>query len=164
MPGRGSYGPGGKWIHDRAEHILRKNEDMDAGSQADKSRAYAIATQQAHKLGKTPKRGAGPRGMYGTPQGKEDARAKYDKPKGEYVKTPAPKSKTASQLVGSFLRIRGLKKMAGLPVPDPETGLDISRPSTTIGKPKTYAKSNMASTPTMRGIDAGPKSVPPPKV
>ncbi len=38
------------FIHDRAEHILAKNPKMD------KSKAFAIATQQSHALGKSPKK------------------------------------------------------------------------------------------------------------
>lgn len=66
-----------EWIHNRAEHLLAKNPSMT------KSQAFAIATQQSHKLGKSPK-------GYGTKQGKREARAKYDKPRKEYVKSPNP--------------------------------------------------------------------------
>lgn len=65
------------WIHDRAQHLLAKNPSMT------KAKAFAIATQQSHAAGKTPK-------DYGTPQGKREAKAKFDKPKKEYVKTPNP--------------------------------------------------------------------------
>jgi hypothetical protein len=57
-----------KWIHDRAEHILASNPDME------KDKAFAIATQQAHSKGKTPK-------DYGTSKGKKQAKRKYDTPK-----------------------------------------------------------------------------------
>lgn len=60
------------FIHDRAEHILAKNPDMD------KSKAFAIATQQSHALGKSPK-------GYGTTEGKSTAKKKYPN-KGAYVK------------------------------------------------------------------------------
>lgn len=63
-----------KWMHDRAEHILAKNPDMP------KSQAFAIATQQSHALGKSPK-------SYGTLKGREEAKAKY--------KTPGDDKKTA---------------------------------------------------------------------
>jgi len=65
------------WIHGRAEHILAKNPSMK------KSTAFAIATQQSHKTGKTPK-------GYGTKAGKREAKAKYDQPKKEYVKGANP--------------------------------------------------------------------------
>jgi hypothetical protein len=61
------------WIHDRAKHIWAKNPGMD------ESTSFAIATQQAHSLGKTPK-------GYGTAQGKREAKAKYDAPTSEYKK------------------------------------------------------------------------------
>lgn len=78
-----------RWIHDRAEHLLAKNPDMN------KSTAFAIATQQGHKLGKNPK-------GYGTVEGKSTAKEKYDKPKKSYVKGAnpgklnSPKLKSAS--------------------------------------------------------------------
>lgn len=63
-------------IHNRAKHLLAKNPEMD------KSKAFAIATQQMHAIGKTPK-------GYGTSEGKADAKKKYPNKK-SYVKTPNP--------------------------------------------------------------------------
>lgn len=63
------------WIHNRAARILRKNPNMD------ESEAFAIATQQAHALGKSPK-------GYGTLEGRAEARRKY--------RTPQDDQKTAS--------------------------------------------------------------------
>lgn len=57
-----------KFIHDRAEHILAKNPAMSKGT------AFAIATQQSHSLGKSPK-------GYGTSEGKREAKDKYPTPK-----------------------------------------------------------------------------------
>lgn len=65
------------WIHERAEHILAKNPKMN------KSQAFAVATQQSHAAGKSPK-------GYGTSAGKTIAKAKYDQPKKTYTKTPNP--------------------------------------------------------------------------
>jgi hypothetical protein len=62
-----------EWIHNRAEHLLAKNPDMS------KSKAFAIATQQSHALGKSPK-------GYGTAQGKRVAKRKYDTPKDDVKK------------------------------------------------------------------------------
>ena len=56
------------WIHERAEHILAKNPSMPKGE------AFAIATQQSHAVGKSPK-------GYGTEQGRATAKAKFDTPK-----------------------------------------------------------------------------------
>lgn len=63
------------WIHNRADRILRKNPNMD------EREAFAIATQQAHALGKSPK-------GYGTAEGRAAARRKY--------RTPQDDQKTAS--------------------------------------------------------------------
>jgi hypothetical protein len=57
-----------EWIHNRAEHLLAKNPNMK------KETAFAVATQQSHALGKSPK-------GYGTAEGKREAKAKYDTPK-----------------------------------------------------------------------------------
>lgn len=65
------------WIHERAEHLLAKNPSMK------KETAFAIATQQSHKLGKTPK-------GYGTAAGKREAKQKFNKSNKEYVKSPNP--------------------------------------------------------------------------
>jgi hypothetical protein len=86
MPGRKSYGPGGKWIHDRAHGLMdeRKKGSLTEryGDKKGKSIAYAIATQQAHKVGKSPK-------GFRTTEGVREAKQKFDKPKKEYQKTAA---------------------------------------------------------------------------
>jgi len=82
MPG-GKYGPAGKWIHDRAHRVLDKGDLQDRYGEDAKSVAYAIATQQAHKMGTTPKK----KGGYGTKMGRRIAKAKYDQPRREYKKT-----------------------------------------------------------------------------
>lgn len=86
MPGRGSYGSAGKWIHDRAHRIMEESPDTD------KSMAYAIATQQGHKVGKSPK-------SFRTPEGVREAKKKFSLPKKEYQKT-AGRLKLASEMVG----------------------------------------------------------------
>lgn len=75
-----------QWIHDRAKHIRAKNPDMP------ESQSWAIATQQAHKLGKTPK-------SYGTAEGRKEAKKKYDEPKKDYVQTADPSHKNKSSAV-----------------------------------------------------------------
>jgi hypothetical protein len=74
MPGRGSYGPSGKWIYTRAKKLRAKNPDMD------ESTSFAIATQQAHKVGKSPK-------GFRTPEGVAMAKAKMRGPVKMYRKT-----------------------------------------------------------------------------
>lgn len=71
------------WIHDRAEHIRKKNPSMPEGQ------AWAIATQQSHAAGKTPR-------GYGTPEGKKKAKQKYSGPPSSYKQTADPSSKTKS--------------------------------------------------------------------
>lgn len=79
-----------KFIHDRAEHLQRKNPEMP------ESEAWAIATQQSHALGKTPKN-------YGTSKGKAEAKNKYKTPEDD-IKTANPKT----------AEIRNLLKLAKL--------------------------------------------------
>jgi hypothetical protein len=56
-----------EWIHARAERLLEKNPSMPKGE------AFAIATQQSHALGKSPK-------GYGTTKGREMAQRKFSTP------------------------------------------------------------------------------------
>ena len=112
MPGRGSY-PTGKWTHDRAHRILGKGDLQERYGDKAKSVAYAIATQQAHKMGKTPKK----KGGYGTPEGKAEAMAKYDKPRSEYKKTAASqvaKLFTKARKGRRSIRVHNLLKKASL--------------------------------------------------
>jgi len=83
-----------EWIHTRAEHILGKNPSMP------KSEAFAIATQQSHALGKSPK-------GYGTAQGRREAKAKYDTPGDDEKKASAEQH---------FRQIRGVLLDASIPV------------------------------------------------
>lgn len=73
MPGKGSYGPGGVWIYRRAHRILEESPETP------KHVAYAVATQQGHKVGKSPK-------GFRTERGMREAKAKYLLPKQEYQK------------------------------------------------------------------------------
>lgn len=88
MPGRGSYGPGGKWIHDRAHEIMKQTVE-EYGPKKGKNVAYAIATLQAHRLHKTPKRGAEGKRGYGTRRARRKALKIYDKPLSEYKRKAA---------------------------------------------------------------------------
>lgn len=58
-------------------HILSKNPEMGKGQ------AFAIATQQSHATGHTPK-------SYGTSSAKQEAKQKYDDPKSTYESTADP--------------------------------------------------------------------------
>lgn len=69
---------------------MRDNPDMK------KSTAFAVATQQSHATGHTPK-------GYGTAEGKREAKAKYDKPKSDYKQTADPSHKSKSSSVDMAL-------------------------------------------------------------
>lgn len=76
-----------QWIHDRAKHLRKKNPEMS------ESQSFAIATQQSHAAGKSPK-------GYGTSEGRREAKQKYDSPARAYEKQadPRSKAKTAGRL------------------------------------------------------------------
>lgn len=94
MPGRASFGRAGKWIHDRAHHIMGKNPEMPKGM------AYAVATQQGHKVGKSPKK-------FRTKEGVRMAKAKHPFPKSFYKKTASDK-----RVEIAFIRLKELQKEA----------------------------------------------------
>ena len=108
------------WIHNRAERILSKNPEMDKGE------AFAIATQQAHALGKTPQ-------GYGTAAGRREAKAKY--------RTPADDQKTASVMWAAFfseleksgMAIPAAPKMPKIPGRVGSTRMVSPRPAVTPG-------------------------------
>lgn len=126
-----------QWIHNRAEHILVKNPDMA------KSTAWAIATQQSHALGKSPK-------GYGTSEGKHEAKEKYTTPKDD-KKTANPgnleSTKMASSRLEAFadelIKIASLRKLFPLAMKAERKASKIkkafqtSQYSTAIEGPKT---------------------------
>lgn len=65
-----------------------------------KSTAFAVATMQSHATGKTPK-------DFGTKEGKREAKAKFDKPKKEYVKTPNPGNLDSPKLASMMFASMG---------------------------------------------------------
>jgi hypothetical protein len=80
------------WIHDRAMS-LKKDMEKTYGPEKAKQVAFAVATQQAHRLGKSPKtyksKVTGEKERFGTTVGRVVAKQKFDKPKKEYQKTAA---------------------------------------------------------------------------
>lgn len=121
-----------KWIHDRAAHIKAENPSMP------ESESWAIATQQSHATGHTPK-------GYGTSEGKHEAKEKYQTP-GDDEQKAAPKTKTAFSLalVGGFCNeLRGIfEKRAGL-LPQPDNAL--TQMKTTSPKPTMGVKKNITA-------------------
>jgi hypothetical protein len=65
--------PAGAWVKRRAHRIMSEGD-------VPKHIAYALATQQGHKVGKTPK-------DFKTEKGVREAKQKYDAPKSTYQKT-----------------------------------------------------------------------------
>ena len=78
MPGRGSYGSGGKWIYTRAKHLRSRNPKMT------ERLSFALATQQVHKVDKSPK-------SFRTEEGMDNAQTKYQGPVEAYKKTAEAK-------------------------------------------------------------------------
>lgn len=81
-----------RWIHDRAEHLLAENPSMP------KSMAFAVATQQSHALGKSPK-------SFGTAEGRETAKEKFDTPKDD-KKTANPGNLESPKLSAAQVMMR----------------------------------------------------------
>lgn len=91
------------WIHDRAMRIKREGKlDEQYGKEKGKQVAFALATQMAHRLGKSPKKFkskvTGKMETFGTPQGKREAKMKYDQPLKEYQKTASAASQLAKRV------------------------------------------------------------------
>lgn len=80
-----------KWIHDRAKHIQESGDLTDRyGKEKGERVAWAIATQQAHALKKSPK-------SWGTAEGRRDAKAKYTTPRDD-IRTARPTKDASASL------------------------------------------------------------------
>jgi len=93
-----------KWVHDRAEHLMKENPDMA------ESTAWALATQQGRAAGQVSK-------DYGTSKGKRKAKKKYKKPSSAYEKKAKPKKKKAEIgqaliLLANELDSQGFERLA----------------------------------------------------
>lgn len=96
------------WIHDRAKHIMSKNPDMN------ESTAFAVATQQSHALGKSPK-------GYGTVKGRATAKKKYKTPEDD-------QKKAASVLVELHKQAFGVSSYSGPLNPVIDSGASFQPP------------------------------------
>jgi hypothetical protein len=152
MPGQGSYGEAGKWIHDRAHRI------MESDSETPKHIAYAIATQQAHKVGKSPK-------DFRTPQGVREARQKYDAPRSEYQKT--------AMMAGFFDELEKISQMGipttpGMPsssgMSSPGASTMNSIPDTISAAQSVTPPSNPAANTQIPSTPAAPVNAAPPNM
>lgn len=150
MPGRSSYGPAGKWIHDRANHILSKNDGMD------KSQAYAIATQQAHKVGKSPKR-------FRTTEGVRTAKRKHTLPTKLYKKTASDASvqRALARLLKIAATIPAERSSTGksyrVPFPNEPARVKAQPPKWVASPPPRVEK---ATPPRVEKTPPKPKSMP----
>jgi hypothetical protein len=138
------------WIHDRADHIRRKNPGMP------KSESFAIATQQAHATGHTPQ-------GYGTSEGKREAKEKYDSPKSEYKQTadPSHKTKTSANLAlwkGFTDELQKISAVGGSAMTKLKTAPPKMAPS--------YAKAGVAplESATKADVTMSTKALPPPAI
>jgi hypothetical protein len=114
------YGPAGKWVHDRAHRIMREGETGEQyGGKKGKSVAYAIAVQQAHKLGKSPK-------GFRTPTGVRVAKKKFDMPRKEYRKT--------ASLAGFFDEIDKIAQLAATVKPGATAVSAAASPARRLGR------------------------------
>lgn len=91
-----------KAVHDRAMELLPHMRETYGPKKA-KQVAFAVATQQAEVRGEVPK-------GFGTPEGRREAKAKFDKPKSEYE--PLAKK---SEYVNPLAELVGLDKQAAEP-------------------------------------------------
>lgn len=86
-----------KWIHDRAMSLKDEMEKTYGPEKAEQV-AFAVATQMAHRTGKSPKtfvsEVTGKKERFGTPEGRREAKQKFDKPLKEYQKTAEARWKT----------------------------------------------------------------------
>lgn len=109
------------------------------------SMSYAIATQQSHATGHTPK-------SYGTPGGRQVAAQKYDKPSSAYVQTADPSSKGKSASIDlAFLKgfSDELQKIAATPTQPAglaEMNKTVNSLKPSLKKPL-YAKPNVDRMP-----------------
>jgi hypothetical protein len=102
-----------EWIHNRAKS-LEKDMQKTYGPEKAKQVAFAVATQQSHRLGKSPKKfkskETGRMERFGTSEGRAVARAKFSRPKKEYQKTAA----LDPMMTGFFEESQLIVKEAGI--------------------------------------------------
>lgn len=118
-----------QWIHDRARRIMASNPDMEEGL------AFALATQQSHALGKSPK-------GYGTEEGRQEAGKKYRDPKA--MKKQALRLASAVEAQ----RVADARKRAIAAGEDPDTFNEF----TSLLQPKTAF---VEALPTLTGLATG---------
>lgn len=121
------------WIHQRAERLMPKMKEQ-YGEEKGKQVAFAVATQMGHATGKSPKtfvsKETGHKERFGTPEGRHEAKAKFDKPKSEYKKT------AGAVMFGGFTdEMLKIAQKANLVAVRPKTGPENYRPMEWHKKP-----------------------------
>lgn len=148
MPDKnGRYPPSGKWIHDRAHRIMAESDvESRYGAEKGKSVAYALATQQAHATGKSPKK-------FRTAAGVREAKAKHDEPKNM--------RKTAGEmLLDRLSQSSGMMSEPAPPESPPPGTIETEYEAPTDGEPMTPGimdKTGSATDPS--GIDGRTSTV-----
>lgn len=155
-----------KWIHDRAMS-LKKDMKKTYGPEKAEQVAFAVATQQAHRLGKSPKtfksKVTGKKETFGTPVGRAIAKEKFDKPKKEYQKT-ASLRRAAEELKGLMVISKSANEQMGYSYPQaPTSGMQGPKmlptpPPTAQGA--AHMMPGMAAAP----VGSRPAPTPPPVV
>jgi len=79
-----------EWIHQRRDHIKKKNPGMDD------SMAWALATEQAYATDKAPK-------GFGTGKGRKKSKKKYKKKPSSYEQRADPPKKKKKKSKKSFI-------------------------------------------------------------
>lgn len=132
------------WIEQRAARIRHKNPDMP------ESQSWAIATQQAYKMGKTPK-------GYGTKSGKREARMKYGRPRREYQKTASVQMAAFSDEFVKIARSLGKDFLGGI---DPTGGATFQYGMQDVEKPGVVNPNLARAAGTAGGVVGGALVVP----
>lgn len=127
------------WIHDRAKRLQAKNPDMA------ESTAWAVATQQSHALGKSPK-------GYGTEQGRETAKAKY--------KTPGDDKKTAGVSMNSITMAAMADEVAKIAMASKDAEMRLA-PPTRLARQPSFTPAVVGSAGKVTPPPAKPKPLPP---
>jgi hypothetical protein len=97
---------------------LKKDMEKTYGPEKAEQVAFAVSTQQAHRLGKSPKtfksKVTGKKERFGTPEARTEAKAKFDKPKKEYQKTASFNLESFSDELLEIMGHPPLLKSAGV--------------------------------------------------
>ena len=155
------------WIHNRAMS-LKKDMEKTYGPEKAEQVAFAVATQQAHKLGKSPKKfkskETGKMERFGTSEGRAEAEAKFDKSKDEYRKTASldPRMMEAFFEELELIKEAGRAIQAVIPKAKKKSFLSKAKDFYESGRKKGFVVSKPEHRPNLKpgkGYGYGPKEV-----